>query len=181
MSEPTHRGLRCGLCYWALYDGDWCQNSDCKLHGQSVGDERVRLTTQEALVLIKLMSKGDAKSRLKRAWKNGKYKDVDWKGGEEDHFAAKIWKIRSQKGVPYECSNLCGFIQKNIHLFEGCEEPGATYKTPLWKRAAMGIMALQRKKKASHHWRGWTLVSCIERDHNGGGDLMDRDIAKTIQ
>jgi len=46
------RGSRCGLCYWALYDGDWCQNKDCKNYPNSVGGNRIRLTNEEARVLI---------------------------------------------------------------------------------------------------------------------------------
>jgi hypothetical protein len=45
-------GSRCGFCYWALYDGDWCQNPDCKMHGKSVGENRVHLKNEEAQRLI---------------------------------------------------------------------------------------------------------------------------------
>lgn len=47
-----YRGSRCGECYWALYDGDWCMNNSCKLHGKSVGDNRVHLNNEEAQILI---------------------------------------------------------------------------------------------------------------------------------
>lgn len=52
MSSQKYRGSRCGECYWALYDGDWCQNPACGLHGKSVGDNQVRLSNREALILI---------------------------------------------------------------------------------------------------------------------------------
>ena len=52
MSTHDHRGSRCGECYWALYDGDWCQNPDCLMKGQSVGENQVRLSNWEAAVLI---------------------------------------------------------------------------------------------------------------------------------
>ena len=48
-----HRGSRCSACYWALYDGDWCQNKHCQLHGKSVGGNRIHLTNGEAQILIK--------------------------------------------------------------------------------------------------------------------------------
>ena len=51
--ENINRGKRCGVCYWALYDGDWCQNSNCEMYGKSVGDNYIRLTNSEADVLIK--------------------------------------------------------------------------------------------------------------------------------
>ena len=47
-----HRGSRCGICYWALYDGDWCQNKDCEMSGKSVGENRIHLTNDEAQILI---------------------------------------------------------------------------------------------------------------------------------
>ena len=50
--EPPHRGSRCGVCYWALYDGDWCQNPKCLMSGKSVGENRIHLTNQEAQILI---------------------------------------------------------------------------------------------------------------------------------
>jgi len=39
---------RCSVCYWALYDGDWCQNQHCVMHGKPVGENRVILTNDEA-------------------------------------------------------------------------------------------------------------------------------------
>ena len=47
------RGLRCGVCYWALYDGDWCQNPKCAMYGKSVNKNRIYLTNREARILIK--------------------------------------------------------------------------------------------------------------------------------
>jgi len=51
------RGPRCGICYWALYDGDWCQNSKCVMKGKSVKENRIYLTNQEAQILIKSLKK----------------------------------------------------------------------------------------------------------------------------
>ena len=47
-----YRGRRCPECYWALYDGDWCQNSACRSHGQSPGVDALRLSNEEAAILI---------------------------------------------------------------------------------------------------------------------------------
>lgn len=52
-----HRGVRCGICYWALYDGDWCQNPNCIKYGRSVHENRIYLTNDEAQVLILEKSK----------------------------------------------------------------------------------------------------------------------------
>ena len=46
------RMSRCGQCYWALYDGDWCQNPKCKNSGLSVLGDRIYLTNDEARILI---------------------------------------------------------------------------------------------------------------------------------
>ena len=51
--DAPHRGSRCGVCYWALYDGDRCQNPECAMHGKSVNENRVHLTNGEAQILIK--------------------------------------------------------------------------------------------------------------------------------
>jgi hypothetical protein len=51
-----HRSSRCGVCYWALYDGDWCQNAKCVMSGRSVNEIRVLLTNEEARILIEANS-----------------------------------------------------------------------------------------------------------------------------
>jgi len=57
----TERGARCGFCYWALYDGDWCQNPDCVKHGQSIKRQNIiLLTTYEAYILINSEKENDA-------------------------------------------------------------------------------------------------------------------------
>lgn len=49
---PTpHRGVRCGLCYWALYDGHMCQNRECPAYGSSA-ENLILLSYAEATVLI---------------------------------------------------------------------------------------------------------------------------------
>jgi hypothetical protein len=50
----AHRGARCGFCYWALYDGEWCQNKDCEWSGKEP-PEKVNLTNAEAATLIEAM------------------------------------------------------------------------------------------------------------------------------
>ena len=50
--RAEYKSPRCGVCYWALYDGDWCQNPECKMYGKSVNENRIYLTNGEAQVLI---------------------------------------------------------------------------------------------------------------------------------
>ena len=52
-SQRAHRGTRCGFCYWALYDGAWCQNKDCAWSGKEP-PEKVELTNAEAATLIEI-------------------------------------------------------------------------------------------------------------------------------
>ena len=47
----VRRGIRCPKCYWALYDGTWCQNPECEDSGKDIL-EPIRLSTWEAEVLI---------------------------------------------------------------------------------------------------------------------------------
>lgn len=49
--QQTYRGLRCGLCYGAKYDGNYCQNPDCELHLKT-NQPSAALTQGEAFVLI---------------------------------------------------------------------------------------------------------------------------------
>lgn len=52
--SPQRFGRRCGDCYWSLYDGDWCQNQNCRWWQKSVPEECVikGLTNFEAGILI---------------------------------------------------------------------------------------------------------------------------------
>ncbi len=60
MSEKIpYRGSRCGLCYWALYDGQWCQNRGCKNWGKTLRKNKVRLSNDEAQILIQAKERGE--------------------------------------------------------------------------------------------------------------------------
>lgn len=48
----AHRGARCGFCYWALYEGEWCQNKACEWSGKEP-PEKIKLSNEEAATLIK--------------------------------------------------------------------------------------------------------------------------------
>lgn len=48
MQKP---GPRCTVCFWSLYDGDYCQNPDCERYGKSE-EHPILLTTDEAMSLI---------------------------------------------------------------------------------------------------------------------------------
>lgn len=79
MSEPKreclvrpHRSTRCGFCYWALYDGEWCQNKACEWTGKEP-PEKVNLSNEEAATLIQAMRPfvevgGYQHPALKAAW-----------------------------------------------------------------------------------------------------------------
>jgi len=52
-SASEYRGTRCPICFWALYDGDWCQGPKwCANRGKSV-KKPIRLTNAEAMEMIR--------------------------------------------------------------------------------------------------------------------------------
>jgi len=51
-----HRAARCRRCFWALYDGDWCQNPNCNMAGKSVGEARIHMSNDEAQEAIKVQA-----------------------------------------------------------------------------------------------------------------------------
>lgn len=52
-SASEYRGTRCPICFWALYDGDWCQGPKwCANRGKSV-EKPIRLTNSEAAEMIR--------------------------------------------------------------------------------------------------------------------------------
>lgn len=55
--KTIYRGSRCPKCYWALYDGDWCQNRDCEDHGQSI-ENKIEMTNEEAYAAIAKAKEG---------------------------------------------------------------------------------------------------------------------------
>lgn len=55
--ECPSQTARCGVCFWALYDGDWCQNPYCPMKGKSVNENRVLLTNDEAVAAIQRKGK----------------------------------------------------------------------------------------------------------------------------
>lgn len=90
-----------------------------------------------------------------------------------DHFNAKHWVIRSPEGITYEFDNLQSWCRANESLFLPDDHPGA--KLPLWHRAVSGFNGMiRRDAKAQHAWKGWTLVSSIERHAQGAPDLLKR-------
>ena len=54
MNVRAHRGTRCGFCYCALHDGEWCQNKACEWAGKEP-PEKVKLSNAEAAILIDAM------------------------------------------------------------------------------------------------------------------------------
>lgn len=47
------RSARCPICFWSLYDGDWCQGPKwCSNRGKPV-EKPIRLTNAEAMEMIR--------------------------------------------------------------------------------------------------------------------------------
>ena len=53
-------GSRCGKCYWALYDGHWCQNPDCSAGEVDQWSRIAGLSNAEAQILIQANAKSAA-------------------------------------------------------------------------------------------------------------------------
>lgn len=91
-----------------------------------------------------------------------------------DHFNALHWIVRDNRGVIHEFDNLQSWARANEHRFLPDDRPES--KLALWKRAVGGFNNMQRTdRKASHQWKGWTLVSVLERRQQCAPDLLARD------
>jgi hypothetical protein len=92
-----------------------------------------------------------------------------------DHCKALHWIVMDSYGQVYEFDNLSSWARKHEALFLPDERPES--KLPLWRRAVGGFINMRRTdKKASHHWRGWTLVSGVERSCGEVVDLLNRKL-----
>ena len=79
------------------------------------------------------------------------------------HFNALHWVVRDPVGRIYEFENSQAWARKNETLFMPDDHPDS--KLPLWRRFVSGLNGMQRTdKKGQHSWRGWVLVSVIERE-----------------
>jgi hypothetical protein len=91
------------------------------------------------------------------------------------HFNALHWIVRDSRGVIHEFDNLQSWCRTNEWRFEPDDRPSS--KLPLWRRAIGGFNNMQRTdRKASHQWKGWTLVSVLERKQHGAPDLLAREV-----
>lgn len=96
-----------------------------------------------------------------------------------DHCKALHWVIMDSYGRVHEFDNLSSWARKNEALFLPDERPES--KLPLWMRAVRGVINMRRTdKKAPHHWKGWTLVSGVERSGGGVEDLLDRKVTQPL-
>jgi hypothetical protein len=83
------------------------------------------------------------------------------------------WIIRDPIGIIYEFDNLAKWCRQNESRFLPDERPES--KLRLHKRAQLGFNGMQRKDhKGQTAWKGWTLVSVIERKTQGAPDLLQR-------
>ena len=91
----------------------------------------------------------------------------------KDHCKAMHWIVRAPNGVIYEFDNLQSWARANVSLLLPDMAPAS--KLPLWYRFVLGMNNLQRTDgKGGHSWRGWTLVSVMERREQGAPDLINR-------
>jgi len=91
-----------------------------------------------------------------------------------NHHEAKHWIIRDNRGVIHECDNLQSWCRANEWRFLPDSRPES--RSPIWRRALIGMSSLGCTSGRSCSWNGWTLVSVVERQEQGAPDLMDREI-----
>lgn len=90
-----------------------------------------------------------------------------------DHFNALHWIVRDNRGVIHEFDNLHSWCRANEWRFLPDDRPNSKLK--LWQRAVSGFNGQQRTDgKGQHQWKGWTLVSVLERKQQGAPDLLAR-------
>jgi hypothetical protein len=90
-----------------------------------------------------------------------------------DHCKALHWIVRDSRGVVLEFDNLQSWCRQNEWRFLPDDRPMSKLK--LWQRAVGGFNNMQRTdRKGQHQWKGWTLVSVIERKDVGAPDLLGR-------
>jgi hypothetical protein len=90
-----------------------------------------------------------------------------------DHFNALHWIVRDNRGVIHEFDNLQSWCRANEWRFQPDDRPKSKLK--LWQRAVGGFNNQQRTdKKGQHQWKGWTLVSVLERRQQCAPDLLAR-------
>lgn len=126
---------------------------------------------------------GDALSRKRKnlsAATKGIPKNGEARIDNPNHARAIHWIVRAPNGELFEFDNLQSWCRKNEEKFLPDDYPNAT--TPLWLRAAYGFNNQKRTdRKGQTHWKGWTLVSNVEKETFGCPDLLSRDNFQNCQ
>jgi hypothetical protein len=89
------------------------------------------------------------------------------------HFGAVACEFRSPTDVVWRVKNISHFIRTHPELFN--PEDLIIKKTKKGKsRALAGLLSITARTKPNGSWKGWTLVSKVEKEDNKGKDLLDR-------
>lgn len=86
------------------------------------------------------------------------------------HFRSVACEFRSPTNVVWYVKNISHFIRTHPELFNPEDLIIKKYKS----RALAGLLSLTARKRPNGSWKGWTLVSKIEKEDNKGKDLLDR-------
>lgn len=97
------------------------------------------------------------------------------------HYNSLVFKLRSPQNVVYYVQNLTHWVRRNAHLFAPEDvvwkplKSSLSRRTPTYRcRAEGGLYALTNKVRPVGSWKGWTLVSDVERLYAKGEDLLHR-------
>lgn len=137
-----------------------------------------RIKTEEEILKIKNSQKSSVKyqSNLKKMAeynKGLKYIHYPHLGKCENNPTAKLWNLRSPKGIKYQFKNLKNFIRENPGLFNP--------EDVIWKKDRCKALYIQRLnpscKDPRSSCKGWTWYSEEERIYNDSRDLLNRQIS----
>jgi len=90
------------------------------------------------------------------------------------HPLGNVCDFRSPTNVVWHVSNINYFVRTHKHLFDKSDVMWKNSGHSLRCRASAGLGSLCRRTKTLGSWKGWTLVSDVERFKNAGNDLLGR-------
>jgi hypothetical protein len=102
-----------------------------------------------------------------------KVRQANLKRGPQ-HPSGVVCDFRSPTNVVWHVSNINYFVRAHKYLFDESDATWITSGRSPYCRAADGLRSLCARTSPRGSWKGWTLVSDVERFKNAGDDLLGR-------
>jgi len=132
--------------------------------------------TKEKIRLSKLGRKHTPETKEKiRLLKLQQTPEVRYKNSQAhlikgpQHPAGVVCDFRSPTNVVWHVSNIGHFVRTHKHLFDESDATWINSGRSLRCRAADGLRSLCSRASPLSSWKGWTLVSDVERFKNSAG------------